>query len=88
MGIVSAVPWIGVPVTTPRLAAVMFNAKDAADSSERIAPSTDDPANVLARRQAMPESDAHGKRSRDILRAAGPGRVPVPDGAILPTQTA
>jgi len=41
MGTVSAVPWTGVPVTTPRLAAVMFNANDAADRRESIAPSTD-----------------------------------------------
>src|SRR5262249_59685255 len=48
IGTVSAVPWIGVPVTTPRLAAVMFNANDAAESRERIAPSTGRPLDAFA----------------------------------------
>src|SRR5712691_5915593 len=42
IGIVSAVPWLGEPVTTPRRAAVMFNAKLAADRMDRMAPSTGD----------------------------------------------
>src|SRR5215813_6419002 len=38
-GIVTAMPWIGVPVTTPRRAATLLSAKVAADSTASTAPS-------------------------------------------------
>src|SRR5712691_7833808 len=40
IGTVSAIPWLGVPVTTPRRAAALLSAKVAAERRAKIVPST------------------------------------------------
>ena len=40
IGTVMAMPWIGVPVTTPRRAAALFKANVAADRTAKMVPST------------------------------------------------
>ena len=39
-GTVIAMPWIGVPLTTPRRTVALFRANDAADRIAKMAPST------------------------------------------------
>jgi hypothetical protein len=58
-----AIPWIGVPVTTPRRAAALFRAKLAADNSANVAPST----------QLAPAFSKSAREYR-IVRSRAPGK--------------
>src|SRR5262249_39661987 len=75
-GIVTAMPWIGVPVTTPRRAATLLSAKVAADSTASTAPSICVPPSSpvgcrRGRRKTSTRRKAPRKRSWEL------GKTPV-----------